>query len=153
MNQKYYQGQKVVNVRPYDSESRYCLLNGTPTVLNNSWLAETKEGSLKRWKPVLLQDIINYHFLKFGNQDFELQLEKLEEETKELLVAIQRVKENKNIGDKDVFDTLMEYVKDEYGDVIMAGSQLINLPKAMENTYEKLALRVYPDGYKHVNNS
>ena len=150
MTEKYYQGKKVLNVQPFDAENSYCLLDGTPTILDSKWLFDTKELSLKHWKPVLLQDIIKYHSLKFGNQDFMLQLDKLEEEVIELLGAIQRVKENKEIGDDDVFDTLMGYVQDEYGDVIMAGSQLLNIQKAMEHTFEKLALRSYPDGFKHI---
>ena len=150
MTEKYYQGKKVFKVQQFDADNSYCLLDGTPTVLDNKMLFDTKEMSLRNWKPVLIQDIIKYHSLKFGSQGFMLRLDKLEEEVVELLGAIQRVKENKEIGDEDVFDTLMGYVQDEYGDVIMAGSQLLNVQKAMEHTFEKLALRVYPDGFKHV---
>jgi NTP pyrophosphatase (non-canonical NTP hydrolase) len=150
MSEKFYKGLKIKDIQSLDTDNCVGYCKGEICFFENKKLSNTKEESLKLWKPVLLQEVINYHQIKFGKQDFMLQLDKLEEEVIELLGAIQRVKENKNVGDKDVLDTLMDYVQDEYGDVIMAGSELLNLPKAMEHTFDKLALRIYPDNFKHI---
>lgn len=150
MKEKFYKGMKIKNIQPFDPENSSGILHGQMVVLKNSVLKDSKEESLKEWKPTLLQDVLKYHYLKFGKQDFMIQLDKLEEEVKELLDAIQRVKSNKEICDQNTFDTLMDYVQDEYGDVIMAGCELLDLQKTMEHTFDKLALRIYPDGYRHI---
>lgn len=141
---KYYKGNEheITNtVEFYDGfYHEYIDTDGEIRYMPVSSFSDTKEQSLKKWKPFKLQDINSFHNIKFSKQDELTQIKKLYEETVELFHELEHYFENKDNLDR---------IKDEFGDIIQAGAGLFMLSDVMNDNFKKLAERVYPDNFKH----
>lgn len=127
--------------------------NGIFGVLKKEDLYNTKEESLANWKPYSFQDVLLFHYLKFGKQDKSVALSKVAEEIQELETAIYTlqdyIKDNPFDEEDEMVQLLLSRCCDEYADVIQAGCRLFNLNEAMEENFKKVGKRIYSDGFKH----
>lgn len=137
---KYLNGDRLEITNVVDDNFEYIDCEANVCYLPQEYFADTLEESLKKWKPTLIQDINKYHIAKFGNQPELTQVKKLYEEVVELFKELEHYFDNPDNIDK---------IKDEYGDVIQAGSGLFNVNQVIYDNFQKLAERKYPDGFKH----
>lgn len=126
---------------------------GNCFALDEKSIYNTKEDSLANWEPHSFQDVLTFHYLKFGKQDKSVALSKVTEEIQELEDAIATlqdyIKTNGFNSEDEMVQLLLSRCSDEYADVIQAGCCLFQLDEAMEENFKKVGKRIYSDGYKH----
>ena len=141
---KYYKGNEheITNtIELFDGlYHEYIDVEGDVRYMPVSFFSNTKEESLKKWKPYGLRDVNLFHNSKFGYQDELTQIKKLYEETVELLKELEHYFDHQDNIDR---------IKGEFGDVIQSGAGLFKLLDVMNDNFKKLADRVYPDNFKH----
>lgn len=142
---KYFKGKEYEIVSETEDYYEYITEDGGTLYMNKNIFSDTIKESLANWKIYSVFEANEFHNIKFGNQDKELCLKKLYEETVELFHELEAYFE----APEDIKSTILDNIQDEYGDVIQSGLGLFSLKETLEKNFKKIGPRVYPDNFKH----